>query len=166
MYKFKQLKKTLKSLRLINASARPNSVKCGTVNPEISFGTDHRSPCTQDCSKKCIPEVMTHLLPPNLLKLFSPRPPLPYVRPPGKDLNQITAKQVSGVAGLLSQIREENANAIVADGKEAGEAPEEDNFTYVEEIKRQIRREERAKKRLEAFKKAKETCTLLHSIYP
>lgn len=38
------------------------------------------------------------------------------------------------------------------------EEGEEPIFTHAEEIKRQIRREERKKKRTEEFKVAKETC--------
>lgn len=32
--------------------------------------------------------VGTHLLPPNLLKLFAPRPPLPYLKPTGRDIGR------------------------------------------------------------------------------
>ncbi|KAG9018040.1 hypothetical protein FRB90_012543 [Tulasnella sp. 427] len=100
---------------------------------------------------------MTHLLPPNLLKLFAPRPPLPYVRPLGTAPGQISNKSVSGVAGILAEIREQNQNIVIASGKgeEEGETPEE-NFTYVEEVKRQIYREERKKKTEAAFAVAKE----------
>ncbi len=127
---------------------------------------------------------MTHLLPPNLLKLFSPRPSLPYVRPVGRSLDKIRPKNVTGVAELLAEIqannavidsergarkeakrkkREEEKITKMEEGEE-GEAgaeseEEEPKFTYAEEVKRQIRREERAKQRKEGFEKAKEACT-------
>ncbi|KAF9517005.1 hypothetical protein BS47DRAFT_1326935 [Hydnum rufescens UP504] len=93
---------------------------------------------------------MTHLLPPNLLKLFNARPPLPYLRPVGRSPDKIQPKTVTGVGELLAQIREDMA---IADDDEPA-------FTYVEEVRRQIRREEKQKKRKEAFEKAKESCEL------
>lgn len=100
---------------------------------------------------------MTHLLPPNLLKLFSPRPPLPYVRPLGRAPYAVGEKNVSGVAAILAEIKEQNQNNVIASGKgeEEGEAPEE-AFTYVEETKRQIAREEMKKKAEAAFIAAKD----------
>ena len=103
----------------------------------------------------------THLLPPNLLKLFAPRPPLPYARPVGKDINRVTPKNVDGVANIMARLREASTATLIAgngeigDGMEEGEEPA---FTLAEETKRQIRREERKKKRTEEFKHAKETC--------
>jgi hypothetical protein len=104
--------------------------------------------------------TMTHLLPPNLLKLFAPRPPLPFVRSVGKDPDKVRAKNVSGVAALLAQIREENESGIVGAGtstteREEGEA---EKYTYAEEIKRGIYREQRQKRKRDEFQKAKETC--------
>lgn len=126
---------------------------------------------------------MTHLLPPNLLKLFAPRPPLPYVRPAGRAPEKITPKTVNGVADLVAQIREDKAlaeseaglkkknkekkketKAQTEEGEEEEESEDEsdgETFTYAEEVRRQIRREERQKKRKEAFEKAKETCEYL-----
>lgn len=46
-------------------------------------------------------------------------------------------------------------NTGEGEGMEEGEEP---NFTLAEEVKRQIRREDRKKKRTEEFKLAKETC--------
>ena len=101
----------------------------------------------------------THLLPPNLLKLFAPRPPLPYVRPIDKDIDRIRKKEVSGVAEILARLKEANTDSLInagtADTMEEGEEPV---FTHAEETKRQIRREERKAKRTEEFKIAKETC--------
>ncbi|KAG9047349.1 hypothetical protein FS837_002510 [Tulasnella sp. UAMH 9824] len=100
---------------------------------------------------------MTHLLPPNLLKLFSPRPPLPYVRPLGHPSNHVGEKKLTGVAAILAEIKEQNQNNVIASGKgeEEGETPEE-TFTYVEETKRQIYREDKKKKMEAAFIAAKD----------
>lgn len=97
----------------------------------------------------------THLLPPNLLKLFAPRPPLPYHRPVGKDIDRVHCKNVSGVADILTQLKEQSALGGDSDAMEEGEEP---TFTLAEETKRQIKREERKKKKTEEFKIAKETC--------
>lgn len=104
----------------------------------------------------------THLLPPNLLKLFAPRPPLPYKRPVDRDIDRIRNKNVSGVAAILAQLREATTESLITAGVAAAdttmEEGEEPAFTHAEEIKRQIRREDRKKKRTEEFKIAKETC--------
>jgi hypothetical protein len=108
----------------------------------------------------------THLLPPNLLKLFAPRPPLPYVRPVDKDIDRIREKKVDGVAAILQRLQDEkdddlfNAAANNDDNMEEGEEPV---FTLAEETKRQMRREERKAKKIEEFRKAKESCTLPNS---
>lgn len=145
---------------------------------------------------------MTAQLPPNLLKLFAARPPLPYARPVGKSPNTIRQKTVDGVAALLAQVRDDTAFTIAerskgtrkikkepaavkkegengdtamanGDGKEEGEEDDEDaakveasledptkepGFSYAEETRRQIAREEKARRRKEAFEKAKATC--------
>lgn len=142
--------------------------------------------------------AMTAQLPPNLLKLFAPRPPLPYTRPVGKSPNTIRQKKVDGVSALLAHVRDEAAFSIVERGKgtrktkkephvkkegedaamgngDAKEEGEEDDdavkdpdvledltkepgFTYAEETRRQLAREERARRRKEAFEKANATC--------
>jgi U1 small nuclear ribonucleoprotein 70kDa len=105
----------------------------------------------------------THLLPPNLLKLFAPRPPLPYTRPVDKDIDRVTKKDVSGVGNLLSLLKEGAMAGLAngtADGMEEGEEP---TFTLAEEIKRQIRREERKKKRADEFQNAKDSCAYISS---
>ncbi|KAJ6494637.1 hypothetical protein C8R47DRAFT_1265783 [Mycena vitilis] len=101
----------------------------------------------------------THLLPPNLLKLFAPRPPLPYTRPVDKDIDRIRLKNVTGVAHLMAQLKEAKTETMLTAGEtdpvmEEGEEPV---FTHAEEVKRQMRREERKKKKTEEFKAAKET---------
>lgn len=99
----------------------------------------------------------THLLPPNLLKLFAPRPPLPYARPIDRDINRIRSKTVSGVGSIIVALKEAaTENLVAGESMEEGEEPA---FTHAEEVKRQIRREERKNKRTEEFKTAKETCT-------
>lgn len=108
----------------------------------------------------------THLLPPNLLKLFAPRPPLPYIRPVGKDIDRVTNKSVSGVAQLLEQLREAKTAGMLSSGHAPDmEDGEEPSFTYAEETRRQIRREERKKRREEQFKIAKDTCSAI-SFFP
>ncbi|KAJ7674168.1 hypothetical protein B0H17DRAFT_161389 [Mycena rosella] len=101
----------------------------------------------------------THLLPPNLLKLFAPRPPLPYSRPVDRDIDRIRPKNVTGVAHLIAQLQEAKTENLLNAGEADAnmEEGEEPVFTHAEEVKRQIRREERKKKRTEEFKIAKET---------
>ena len=116
----------------------------------------------------------THLLPPNLLKLFAPRPPLPYIRPVDKDIDRIKAKNVDGVAAILAALKEDETTNLINAGKAqrrgrnqddgedeegAVEEGEEQSYTHAEETKRQLRREERKRRKHEAFKVAKETCT-------
>src|SRR5258706_4824444 len=109
------------------------------------------------------------MLPPNLLKLFQPRPPLPYARPVDRDINVVRKKAVSGVAQLLASIREQNDAGLIDQGKkeaeelEPGAVPsgpeDEGQFNLAEEIKRQMRREEKKKRKEEEFKIAASTCT-------
>lgn len=102
----------------------------------------------------------THLLPPNLLKLFAPRPPLPYARPVDRDVDRVTKKNVDGVGAILAQLKEASTAGLISagEGGDAMEEGEEPLFTHAEETKRQLRREDRKKKRTEEFKIAKETC--------
>lgn len=102
----------------------------------------------------------THLLPPNLLKLFAPRPPLPYSRPVDKDIDRVTSKAVSGVGPILARLKEATTDSLIASNGEM-EDGEEPTFTLAVEYQRQLRREERKKKKTEEFKVAKETCTFL-----
>ncbi|TFL07517.1 hypothetical protein BDV98DRAFT_539312 [Pterulicium gracile] len=100
----------------------------------------------------------THLLPPNLLKLFAPRPPLQYTRPLDKDINRVTDKSVGGVGDVLARLRDASTQEMIdsaqGDNMEEGEEPA---FTLAEEVKRQVRREERKKLKTEEYKIAKET---------
>lgn len=103
----------------------------------------------------------THLLPPNLLKLFAPRPPLPYSRPVDRDIYRVRNKNVTGVGAILAQLKEATTEGLITAGEgDAMEEGEEPAFTHAEEVKRQIRRDERKKKRTEHFKLAKDACGL------
>lgn len=60
--------------------------------------------------------MQTHLLPPNLLKLFAPRPPLPYLKPPGRDpdfpLKSLSSKRAPKpiiVSEVLEEVRAQQA---------------------------------------------------------
>jgi hypothetical protein len=109
----------------------------------------------------------THLLPPNLLKLFAPRPPLPYIRPVDRDIDRVTKKSVSGVGKLLEQLRETKTVGMLSSGEALDmEDGEEPSFTHAEETRRQIRREERKRRREEQFKIAKDTCNVAPSFLP
>ena len=65
----------------------------------------------------------THLLPPNLLKLFAPRPPLPYTRPLDRDIDRVRPKNVAGVAAILAQLKEDKTQVMISSGQ--GEGMEE-----------------------------------------
>lgn len=101
------------------------------------------------------------MLPPNLLKLFAPRPPLLYTRPLDRDIDRVRPKNVDGVAALLARLQEDKTEATLNAGVEGMEEGEEPAYTYAEETKRAIRREERKKRRTEDFKSAKESCAFI-----
>ena len=48
---------------------------------------------------------MTDKLPPNLLKLFAPRPPLPYAPPLDKEPGKRVGARVSGIADLVPMLK-------------------------------------------------------------
>jgi U1 small nuclear ribonucleoprotein len=50
---------------------------------------------------------MTALLPPNLLKLFAPRPPVPYLKPLVKDDAKRGPNKLKGVGELVTRLRTE-----------------------------------------------------------
>lgn len=50
---------------------------------------------------------MTSLLPPNLLKLFAPRPPVPYLKPLVKDDAKRGPNNQTGVGHLITRLRTE-----------------------------------------------------------
>jgi len=102
----------------------------------------------------------THLLPENLLKLFAPRPPLPYTRPVDRDIDRVHKKNVDGVAHILEQLKEATTESLITAGmSEAMEEGEEPVYTHAEETKRQMRREERKAKKAEEFRIAKDSCS-------
>ncbi|CAO3617336.1 unnamed protein product [Mucor hiemalis] len=53
-------------------------------------------------------DEMTDKLPPNLLKLFAPRPPLSYTPPLDKDPEKRVGCLVDGVASVISQLKDHN----------------------------------------------------------
>lgn len=55
---------------------------------------------------------MTDKLPPNLLKLFAPRPPLPYTPPLDKDPEKRVGCIVDGVASLIPQLKEHDVDYV------------------------------------------------------
>jgi U1 small nuclear ribonucleoprotein len=59
----------------------------------------------------------------------------------------------------MAQLREATTEGLINAGEgDTMEEGEEPAYTHAEEVKRQIRREERKKKRAEEFKVAKEAC--------
>ena len=68
-------------------------------------------------------------------------------------------KSVAGVGPILAQLKEATTEGLINAGEgDAMEEGEEPAYTHAEEVKRQIRREERKKKRTEVFKLAKAAC--------
>lgn len=110
--------------------------------------------------------TQTHLLPPNLLKLFAPRPPLPYLKPLGRDpdvplrtlANRLTPLSVSET---LARVREEKAENEAKHAEEgtAGEASEQGLVLILGEEARKVRKEEKAKQRALALEHGIESCT-------
>jgi hypothetical protein len=183
LIRFVQIQCNAIVVKVVYICCRRLSSGCDRLKPRLKLRLNTKNPGPGVLLPSAL--AMTHLLPPNLLKLFNARPSLPYIRPVGRSPNKIQPKTVTGVGELLAQIREDMA---IADSerdeknakrqkdkdtkmKEEGEEGEDDGgtdasdddkpaFTYVEEVRRQIRREEKQKKRKEAFEKAKESCTL------
>lgn len=61
---------------------------------------------------------MTALLPPNLLRLFAPRPPLPYLKPLTKDTSDRGPDKLTGIAALVKRLRDEAEDAEYKQGLE------------------------------------------------
>ena len=60
---------------------------------------------------------------------------------------------------MLAELKEEKTQGMIESGAGEGmEEGEEPTFTYAEETKRQIRREDRKKKKADEFRIAKENC--------
>ena len=122
---------------------------------------------------------MTSLLPPNLLKLFQPRPHPQYLKPLTPDPARRGPDKLTGVAALLAQVKaeaeEDELKQGMADkpteaessGDVKDEKPDvpgkstEGKPTLAGEYARELRKEKR-KKRQERYKKELEkkcTCT-------
>lgn len=61
---------------------------------------------------------MTAKLPPNLLRLFAPRPPLNYLPPMSKDTSDRGPDKISGIAALVQQLRTQAEDDEVKQGLE------------------------------------------------
>ncbi|CAD6954389.1 unnamed protein product [Tilletia controversa] len=107
---------------------------------------------------------MSHLLPPNLLRLFAPRPPLPYAPPPphNTDPNHLTHPSshpkrkrhaYTGIASFLESTRQEAVFRGEATVEEDTEE-ERKKFTLAEVTKQEIRREEAKRNRESEREKA------------
>lgn len=74
---------------------------------------------------------MTALLPPNLLRLFAPRPPVPYLRPLVRDDSDRGPDRLTGIGGIVRRLRDEAEEKEYKDGMEGrptaaeGEAKED-----------------------------------------
>jgi U1 small nuclear ribonucleoprotein len=94
-------------------------------------------------------------LPPNLLKLFAPRPPPPFFKPVGKDPDEPGPNKLQGVASVVQRLKEEDEERVFKRDNEGqgteGEAVEK-KFTLALEYQKQLRKEE-AKKQKEEYKK-------------
>ncbi|WVQ99301.1 hypothetical protein IAU59_006433 [Kwoniella sp. CBS 9459] len=64
---------------------------------------------------------MSHLLPPNLLRLFAPRPQPPFLKPLTKDERVRGPNKLQGVGELVTRLREEAEDAEVRKGMDAGD---------------------------------------------
>ncbi|CAO3637746.1 unnamed protein product [Cunninghamella echinulata] len=51
-------------------------------------------------------------LPPNLLKLFAPRPPLPYLPPLDKDVDKRIGARVTGIAQYVDELKDYNKDYV------------------------------------------------------
>lgn len=99
-------------------------------------------------------QVGTHLLPPSLLKLFTPRDPLPYAKPLGRDPDvPIHHKvRIDGVTPLIARLQEEQEEKG-SDAVEKEQKEEREKFPELVTDTRQTafekRRENRAKRKEE-----------------
>lgn len=115
---------------------------------------------------------MTALLPPNLLRLFAPRPPVPYLQPLTKDESIRGPDRLQGIATIVTRLRQEAEDAELKAGMEdakevngdAGEAEEDADKAKGEAAKSSgvigqeavILRRAARKKRQEEYKKTAE----------
>ncbi|WVF71589.1 hypothetical protein IAT40_006397 [Kwoniella sp. CBS 6097] len=68
---------------------------------------------------------MSHLLPPNLLRLFAPRPQPPFLKPLTKDERVRGPNKLQGVGELVTRLKEEAEDAEVRRGMDAGDDQEQ-----------------------------------------
>ena len=55
---------------------------------------------------------MTSQLPPNLLRLFAPRPPLYYIPPSDKDFDERQSIKYSGIGDILGLIKDHDKDYV------------------------------------------------------
>jgi U1 small nuclear ribonucleoprotein len=55
---------------------------------------------------------MTDKLPPNLLKLFAPRPPLPYIPPLDRDPSKRKGAQITGIGQYFDQLKNHDPDYV------------------------------------------------------
>lgn len=70
---------------------------------------------------------MSHLLPPNLLRLFAPRPHPPFLKPLTKDEANRGPNKLAGVGTLVTRLKEEAEDAEVRQGMEVDDKPGPDS---------------------------------------
>ena len=100
-------------------------------------------------------------IPPNLLKLFAPRPPPPFIKPLGRDPHEPGPNKLDGVADVLKRLHAENEEKLLTEEK-TGQGSEaegkEKGFTLAREYQRQLRREEKKKQKEEYKKDLEKNC--------
>jgi len=68
--------------------------------------------CLANLAFFCTTPNMTDKLPPNLLKLFAPRPPLSYVPPLDKDPEKRVGCIVGGIASYVNELKNYDADYV------------------------------------------------------
>ncbi|MCO5613998.1 hypothetical protein L7F22_068278 [Adiantum nelumboides] len=96
---------------------------------------------------------MTHQLPPNILRLFQPRPPIIFTPPSQLNRDPFqkpkqTIRPLEGISGILERLKQETADqAQPTEGAEDDESKDEhgNSFTVTEQTKKELKREQRRK---------------------
>lgn len=114
---------------------------------------------------------MSYQLPPNLLRLFQPRPPLTFQPPNKQDRDPRrtpikTKRPLLGVSEILERVRQEAADKGQAtndvDNEEGANVDEfGKELTHTEQTKREIRREEKKKQKEQSKAQRLEKCRWL-----
>lgn len=110
--------------------------------------------------------VGTHLLPPQLLKLFAPRAPLPYLKPTGRDpdlplKSRAHQPPTLGVSETLASLREERelkAAKEVEEGEDKTKEEGEGVFTLTAEEAYKLRVEEKKKHHVDTLELGIKNC--------